>query len=148
MKNLRPKSSPTSAGFTYLQEHDVVIKRPVVVQIVDQGFGDIIHLFHSLVLVEIMLTQHYFDQIVSADGRCFLLAFQFLQVSSFSSSSNLGRKVQAWPQYSRFPAVCSRHHPLFLNKSSSTVVLVVVLKRCLVFYGIRLDLLATDDPLL
>lgn len=54
-------------SFTYLQEHDVVIKYPVVVQVVDQGFGDIKHLLHSLFLEEIVLTQHYFDQVVPAD---------------------------------------------------------------------------------
>lgn len=57
-------------GFTYLQEHYVIIKCPVVVQVVDQDSGDIKLLLHSLFLEEIVLAQHYFDQIVSADQRC------------------------------------------------------------------------------
>lgn len=60
-------------GFTYLQEHDVVIKGPVVVQVINQGSGDIKHLLHFFFLVEIMLTQYYLDQIVPADQRWYFL---------------------------------------------------------------------------
>lgn len=63
-------------GFTYLQEHDVIIICPVVVQEVDQCFGDIKHLLHSFFLEQIVLTQNDFDQIVPADQRCYLLVVQ------------------------------------------------------------------------
>lgn len=64
-------------GFTYFEEHDVVIKCPVVVQVVDYGFGDVKHLLRSLLLEEIMLTQDDFDHIVSAGQRYYLLAVSF-----------------------------------------------------------------------
>lgn len=73
MNRLNWTGHQMTIGFTYLQEHDVVIICPVVVQVVDQGSGDIKHLLHSLFLEQIVLTQDYFDQIVPADQRCYLL---------------------------------------------------------------------------
>ena len=50
-------------------------------------------------------------------------------------------------QYSRSPAVGSRHYPLWVDQCPSTVVTpVFILKGCLIFNGIRQNLLAPNNP--